>query len=53
MLSEPFVEMPKDMIYETIDRYISQVKAMRECGFDGVNIHMCYRFTMALDSCLP
>lgn len=47
MLAEPFVEMPKDMIYETIDRYISQVKAMRECGFDGVNIHMCYRFTMA------
>lgn len=47
MLSEPFVEMPRDMIYETIDRYVAQVKAMRECGFDGVNIHMCYRFTLA------
>lgn len=47
MLSEPFVEMPNEMIYETIDRYITQVKALRECGFDGVNIHMCYRFTLA------
>ncbi len=47
MLSEPFVEMPTEMVYEAIDRYISQVKAYRECGFDGVNIHMCYRFTMA------
>lgn len=47
MLSEPFVEMPRDMIYETIDRYVSQVKTYRECGFDGVHIHMCYRFTLA------
>ena len=47
MLSEPFVEMPRDMIYETIDRYITQVKTYRECGFDGVHIHMCYRFTLA------
>lgn len=47
MLSEPFVEMPNEMIYETIDRYVTQVKALRECGFDGVNIHMSYRFTLA------
>ena len=47
MLSEPFVEMPREMIYQTIDRYITQVKALQECGFDGVNIHMCYRFTLA------
>ena len=47
MLSEPFVEMPTEMVYETIERYITQVKAMAECGFDGVNIHMCYRFTLA------
>ena len=47
MLSEPFIEMPKEMIYETIERYITQVKALQECGFDGVNIHMCYRFTLA------
>lgn len=46
MLSEPFVEMPTDMVYETIDRYITQVKAFRACGFDGVNIHMCYRFSL-------
>ena len=47
MLSEPFAEMPAEMIYETIDRYISQVKTYKECGFDGVHIHMCYRFTLA------
>ncbi|MDD6023077.1 MAG: FAD-dependent oxidoreductase, partial [Oscillospiraceae bacterium] len=46
MLSEPFVEMPNEMVYETIDTYIKQVKAFRECGFDGVNIHMCYRFSL-------
>lgn len=47
MLSEPFVEMPTEMVYETIDRYVTQVRALRECGFDGVQIHMCYRFTLA------
>ena len=47
MLNPDFVEMPKDMIYENIERYIRQVKAMADCGFDGVNIHMSYRFTLA------
>ena len=50
MLSESFRAHPKalttEMVYEHIDRYIRQVKAMAECGFDGVNIHMSYRFSL-------
>lgn len=50
MLSPSFCEHPKEltteMVYEHIDRYVRQVKAMAECGFDGVNIHMSYRFSL-------
>lgn len=50
MLSPEFIENPKEltteMVYEHIERYIRQVKGMAECGFDGVNIHMSYRFSL-------
>lgn len=50
MLSPAFVAAPKalptEMVYEHIDRYVRQVKAMAECGFDGVNIHMSYRYSL-------
>ncbi len=50
MLSPAFRENPKEltteMVYEHIDRYVRQVKAMAQCGFDGVNIHMSYRFSL-------
>ena len=51
MLSESFKKEPKalttEMVYEHIERYVRQVKAMAECGYDGVNIHMSYRFSLA------
>lgn len=51
MLSESFKKDPKEltrsMVYEHIERYVRQVKAMAECGYDGVNIHMSYRFSLA------
>lgn len=38
MLSPAFCEHPKEltteMVYQHIDRYVRQVKAMAECGFD-------------------
>lgn len=50
MLSPNFIADPKEltteMVYEHIDRYVRQVKGMAECGFDGVNIHMSYRFSL-------
>lgn len=50
MLSPNFIANPKEltteMVYEHIDRYVRQVKAMAQCGFDGVNIHMSYRFSL-------
>ena len=50
MLSPAFLEHPREltteMVYDHIDRYVRQVKAMAECGFDGVNIHMSYRFSL-------
>lgn len=50
MLSQKFRENPKALstqqVYEHIERYVKQVKAMAECGFDGVNIHMSYRFSL-------
>lgn len=50
MLNQAFLENPKEMptelVYDLIDRWVRQVKAMAECGFDGVNIHMSYRYSL-------
>lgn len=50
MLSPNFLANPKEltteMVYAHMERYVRQVKAMAECGFDGVNIHMSYRYSL-------
>ena len=44
----PYVvdEMPREMIYDLIEKWAQQAKICADCGFDGTYIHMSYRATL-------